>query len=152
MNAALRALTIEAATAAPMMVLELRAEARAYLWYNYEIELDEAVEPLQAFAEQSCLVEQHGQDHIQRIIAAPFARLRARAAAEEDRRALLWAERQAATSRTDPPPQQGYSTPKSTVDAFWYVLQQGDADMLGKWLDDHPRDRAPLHDIWKKKC
>ncbi|MEH2468837.1 hypothetical protein V1281_001907 [Nitrobacteraceae bacterium AZCC 2161] len=152
MNAAVRALIVEAVTAPPMLVLELRAEQRAYLWWNYQIEIDEAVEPLQTFAEQSGLIDQHGQDHIQEIIAAPFARLRARAAAEEDSRALLWAERQAPTIRAEPPSQRGYSTPKSTVDAFWYVLQQDDADLLGKWLDDHPRDSAFLHDIWKKKC
>lgn len=96
MSAALQALLAEAVAFPPILVLELRAEARAYLWWRYQIDLHQAVDPLQEFAEQSGLLASHGQDFIQRLISAPFARLRAVAAAEEARRQWMWKTRQVA--------------------------------------------------------
>jgi hypothetical protein len=64
--------------APPIAVLEARAEARAFLWRQYQIdELPTAVDPLQGFAEQSGLVAMLGQDAVQQIISKPFARLQA---------------------------------------------------------------------------
>ena len=64
-------------------VLQIRAEVRAYLEYEYQFEhLADAVDPLQEYAESSGLVAAIGQDAVQGIIAAPFERFRARAAAE----------------------------------------------------------------------
>jgi hypothetical protein len=64
--------------AEPREVLEIRAEIRAWLWWRW---LDfpsiaDAVDPLQQFAEESGLVASIGQDEVQAIIAAPFARFR----------------------------------------------------------------------------
>ncbi|PDT69226.1 hypothetical protein CO683_14780 [Bradyrhizobium ottawaense] len=63
--------------------LETRAMIRAYLEYEWQYEhLADAIDPLQAFAEQSGLVAAIGQDEVQRLIAKPFERFRAIVAAE----------------------------------------------------------------------
>jgi hypothetical protein len=91
-------------------VLEIRAHIRAFLWWHYIIGpcgmkgadgkwipdgewideerayaegLQEAVDPLQEYAERSGLVEAIGQDAVQTIIAAPFAKLQKKADALE---------------------------------------------------------------------
>jgi hypothetical protein len=61
-------------------VLEIRAQIRAFLWWQYQLEMGEAVDELQAYAERSGLVIEIGQDVVQAIIAAQFARLRGMAA------------------------------------------------------------------------
>jgi len=53
-----------------------RAEARAYLWSIGELTLHEAVDVLQADAERDGLIEQIGQDRIQKILAECFASYR----------------------------------------------------------------------------
>jgi hypothetical protein len=65
---------IEHTTApSPIDVLELRAWARAYLWWAGLIEtIPEAVDPLQAFAVASGLAHELGQGEVQRIIADAF--------------------------------------------------------------------------------
>jgi hypothetical protein len=64
-------------------VLEMRAGVRAYLEYEHQFErLADAVDPLQEYAESSGLVAAIGQDAVQEIIAAPFARYRAIVAAD----------------------------------------------------------------------
>jgi hypothetical protein len=50
-----------------------RTEARAYLWWIGELTLHEAVDVLQADAERDGLIEQIGQDQIQKILAECFA-------------------------------------------------------------------------------
>lgn len=55
-------------------VLELRAWARALLWSIGELELREAVDVLQHDAERDGLVARLGQDAVQKILAAAFAR------------------------------------------------------------------------------
>jgi hypothetical protein len=52
-----------------------RAEARALLWQAGEFDLHEAVDVLQAAAERGGLVDQLGQDEVQRIIAEAFAKV-----------------------------------------------------------------------------
>ena len=44
-----------------------------------------------------------------------------------------------------------YSTPKSTIDAFWHVCRLGDTDHLARWLEQHPRDVAFLQKLWEAK-
>jgi hypothetical protein len=57
----------------PQQVLEARAEARACLWASCDIlDLFDAVDPLQSYAERSGLVETIGQDAVQAIIADAF--------------------------------------------------------------------------------
>lgn len=43
-----------------------------------------------------------------------------------------------------------YRTPQSTVDAFFY-LTSNEPGRLRIWLEDHPRDVAYLHKLWKEK-
>ena len=50
-----------------------RAEGRAYLWSIGELTLHEAVDVLQADAERDGLIEQIGQDQIQKIFSECFA-------------------------------------------------------------------------------
>jgi hypothetical protein len=60
----------------PVAVFTARAEARALLWQAGEFDLHEAVDILQRDAERDGLVDQIGQDEVQRIIAAAFAPVR----------------------------------------------------------------------------
>jgi hypothetical protein len=53
-----------------------RADARAFLWSVGELTLHEAVDVLQADAERDGLIEQIGQDRIQKILAQCFASYR----------------------------------------------------------------------------
>jgi hypothetical protein len=46
-----------------------------------------------------------------------------------------------------------YRPAESTVQAFWFVARNHDADYLAAWLDKHPADRPHLFRIWKaKRC
>jgi hypothetical protein len=66
------------ATAAldPVEVFRARCWARAYLWAAGEFDLHEAVDVLQADAERTDLVDEIGQDAIQKILSAAFHRYR----------------------------------------------------------------------------
>ena len=57
----------------PLDVFIERTWARAYLWHVSEYELAEAVDVLQADAERSGLVDELGQDAVQKILADAFA-------------------------------------------------------------------------------
>ena len=50
-----------------------RAEVRAYLWSVGELTLHEAVDVLQADVKRDGLIEQIGQDQIQKILGECFA-------------------------------------------------------------------------------
>jgi hypothetical protein len=60
----------------PLVVFEARAEARALLWKVGELDLQEAVDKLQADAERDGLIDKIGQDAIQKILAVAFHRYR----------------------------------------------------------------------------
>ena len=60
----------------PLDVLELRAWARAYLWSIGELTLHEARDVLQHDAERDGLVDQIGQDGVQKILSDAFAPFR----------------------------------------------------------------------------
>jgi hypothetical protein len=73
-NAALRDIQVYAD---PVEVLEARAGARAYLWAHCDIlDLLDAVDTLQDYAERSGLVASIGQDRVQRIISDAFCAVR----------------------------------------------------------------------------
>ena len=55
-----------------------RAEARALLWSIGELELHEAVDNLQRDAERNGLVDELGQDRVQKILADSFRTYRER--------------------------------------------------------------------------
>jgi hypothetical protein len=59
----------------PLCVLVARAEARALLYAAGEFDLPDAVDPLQAFAAESGLVDEIGQDAVQAILAAVFSKV-----------------------------------------------------------------------------
>ena len=59
----------------PLCVLITRAEARALLYAASKFDLPEAVDPLQAYAVQSGLVDAIGQDAVQAILAAAFLKV-----------------------------------------------------------------------------
>lgn len=62
----------------PLEVLEARAWARARLWSTCDIlDLVDAVDPLQAYAVQSGLVDTIGQDAVQALIGGAFRAVRA---------------------------------------------------------------------------
>ncbi len=155
-------------------LLETRALIRAYLEYEYQFEhLADAIDPLQEFAEQSGLVAVLGQDEVQRLIAAPFGRFRNIVAAEvedelagtegepdlpSDYAATLVMQWELADPRDRwrwtgelPSVQQptaiektSYRTAQSTIDAFHYVLSQGNSERLAAWLLNHPDDAPAL--------
>lgn len=97
-----------------------------------------AVDNLQWLAERWGLVDLHGQDEIQRVMALAF----------RDAGSPLTEEIPLAPEL----PKPAYRTPKATVDAFLYVACIGDVDELTAWLADHPRDADHLRKIWKRKC
>ena len=55
-----------------LAVFKARAEARAYLWREGELDLPEAVDVLQCDAERDGLVARLGQDAVQQILAEAF--------------------------------------------------------------------------------
>jgi hypothetical protein len=57
-------------------IFRARVEARALLWQAGQIDLHEAVDKLQADAERDGLVDEIGQDEVQRVMAAAFGRVR----------------------------------------------------------------------------
>jgi hypothetical protein len=58
---------------APIDVLKLRAEARALLWAEGEIDsIPAAADPLQRYADESGLVEAIGQDTVQQVLGDAF--------------------------------------------------------------------------------
>jgi hypothetical protein len=167
-------------------VLTIRAEVRSYLEYEHQYEyLADAVDPLQECAERSGLVTAIGQDAVQAIIAAPFARFRDIVAAEIEAEEISALESAPAdlpldyaaqivrqwemadprdawrhTGELPPAPKVERpstktihrTTPQSTVDAFWCVIQQDNADYLARWLENHPLDVSHLTGIWEAKC
>jgi hypothetical protein len=62
--------------ASPIEVFRERAEARAMLVANGLLDLQTAVDEMQETAAAKGLLEQHGQDQIQRILGRAFARWR----------------------------------------------------------------------------
>jgi hypothetical protein len=122
-------------------VLKIRAQTRAELWWEYQIELHEAVDELQAYAERAGLLAQIGQDAVQAIIAEPFARI------------PTTIEPKAILQVPEPePPKRSYYTPQSTISAFWYAVGLNDENYLTQWIAEHPKDAAYLRKLWEAKC
>ena len=158
-------------------VFRARCDALAVLHVNDQIALCDAVDQLQAFAEQSGLVDAVGQDMTQDILAAAFCAvdfaLDDEAEADE---AELFGDAAAIVRRWEladprdrwqhvgeaPPPDRvrnsaigarlaitatRHRTPQATRDAFQYVAHQGDLAHLKAWLRDHRRDAPYLLDM-----
>jgi hypothetical protein len=69
-------ITSACALADPLEVLQARARARATLYAAGELSLHDAVDVLQAWAVDTGLVAEVGQNLVQLIIARAFARVR----------------------------------------------------------------------------
>ena len=126
------ALAVRIATRAdPLQVLVARAEARAILYREGDLDLHEAVDVLQAAAVQTGLVGALGQDAVQAIMARAFGAVRAGADAHvvRDLDPAGYLDQHEA-------PERG-AVAKSTIDAAEYLVRQGDADRLRRWLDAH---------------
>jgi cytidylate kinase len=174
MNAVVKILS-GTALAHAIDVLEIRAAATAYLEYEHQYEhLADPVDPLQEYAQRSGVVAAIGQDAVQAIIAAPFARFRAIVAAEietEERRLLELEpadshgvdeivrrleladprDRWKHAGELAPAPEviptaiaRKRGVPTSTIEAFKYVVSVGNPDHLAKWLRDHSDVAAAL--------
>jgi hypothetical protein len=100
--------------------LQLLAHSHAEAWLVYGTDLCELVDILQEFAAQTGLVAAIGQDAVQAIIAAPFARLRALAAEQE-------AEQSAFDAAED--------------EAAWQYENDYAARLVRQWELADPRDR-----------
>lgn len=132
------------AAAEPIATLEEFAAACrdfAGYWRCGWLEKAAAVDAAQWHAELWGIVAAHGQDLTQRIMAEAF-----RPDNELLEAPLLAPEPEQFRPRE-------YRPPRATIDAFLYLARLGDTDRLTRWLEQHPRDAASLHEIWKaRKC
>jgi hypothetical protein len=71
-TAAIKGAPMTGTTVDPVAAFTLRCEARALLWRLGELELQDAVDVLQADAVFDGLVDQLGQDAVQEIMARAF--------------------------------------------------------------------------------
>jgi hypothetical protein len=159
--------------APPIKILTACAEKYALQCAFGEMDIQDAVDGLHAYAERSDLVAELGQDRVQDIIAAAFIWASEIIDAEGDdtigpgyaadivRQWELADARDRWRHTGEAPPaavemlpaaKPTYTTPQSVVDAFWCVMQSGDADYLSRWLIDHPLDASHLKKVWEAKC
>jgi hypothetical protein len=155
-------------------VFAAQCEARALLFINGELSLHDAVDELQAYAEDFGLVDRIGQDEAQRIMSEAFAMAEAapdelNEASEQEimlrtanlvRQWELDDPRDAWRHTGEHPPRaiesaptaaQPYRTPESVIQGFWHVVRLDDAERLARWLDQRPRDEKFLCKLWKAK-
>jgi hypothetical protein len=127
------------AVAPPVDIADFLECCSYQLWFIEKgwITKQVAVDAMQFLADAAGYVDEVGQAEIQRLMAQAFA-----------------------PAEIDPPPlapaspderARPYRPPQATIDAFFYLVRQDDADRLTAWLSNHPRDAAHLHEIWKSK-
>jgi hypothetical protein len=75
MTATAKLIAHKACAAPKIEVLRARAWARAYLYMAGELDLHEAVDELQAAAEDNGLIIEIGQDEVQRILRDEFLKV-----------------------------------------------------------------------------
>jgi hypothetical protein len=149
----------------PLKVFIARAEARAQLWFNDEIDLHTAVDELWASAVRDGLVDKLGADEVQKLLADSFAPLRTDLPRDEDvvpdliedeiQAEIITSESNdddyeglsksfaAACRKADEKARQQralehpapYRVPKATLDAAEYLLRLGDLEQWTKWFD-----------------
>jgi hypothetical protein len=112
----------------PVAVFRARASARAHLWANCYYTLHEAVDVLQAAAVATGLVDQLGQDEVQRILAEAFAPYRVEAAS------LPPSDR---VPDELPEPERKSGVPISTLWAAEYLVREGNVARLQRLLARH---------------
>jgi hypothetical protein len=107
---------------------EARAWARARLYAEGELELLDAVDELQAAAEQSGRVDEIGQDAVQAIMAEAFAAVR-------DDLKVVGIVPDALPDDNESP---GCDfPPRSTIDAAEYLIRLNDPKQFEAWLLKH---------------
>jgi hypothetical protein len=107
-------------------VFVARAEARARLVCEGDLDMHEAVDVLQAAALQTGVVDALGQDRVQATMAKAFASVRV----DADVVPQLGRVGYLADDETS---ERG-AVARSTIDAAEYLVRQGDADRLREWL------------------
>lgn len=150
---------IPAVTATPAWFAEL-CDNRADLYVEGVLDLHEAVDECHGYAKLSGLNRRIGRDTVQHIMAVAFGApsivpdiVVRRWELADPRDRWKW------TGEAPPPAEIGAkpATPRprqpaqSTIDAFWLVVRQGDADRLRQWLARHPADAATLRKIASNK-
>jgi hypothetical protein len=147
------------------------ADSKAYRYAHHQVELHDAVDDLQAFAERTGLAAD--QDLVQQVIAKPFAWVRAplndnepqeTSEPEQDlsdfdlrqieQRVQRWemADPRDRWKHTAAPlpramaeiKKPGHRLPKATIDAFLDLVRLGDPERLKAWLQDHLHEAPAL--------
>jgi hypothetical protein len=150
---------------APDAVFAERCEASARRHLSGELSLHGAIDELQAYAEDSGLIDRIGQDEVQRIMGAAFAAADLLPEAADELNEACEAEIMLAAadlvrrweSAYKPRPEplrrpEPYRPAESTISAFWFVATR-EPEKLKAWLARHPDDAPALHKIWKaKRC
>jgi hypothetical protein len=158
--------SLPAEIAAADAVFAERCEASALRHLSGELSLHDAIDELQSYAEDSGLLDRIGQDEAQRIMGETFAAADILPEADDELNEACEAEIMLAAAdlvrrwesaykpRPEPPRRaEPFRPAESTVQAFWYVARNHDADYLAAWLAKHPDDRPHLFRIWKaKRC
>jgi hypothetical protein len=143
-------------------VYRARCEARALLHVSGQLSLQEAVDELQACAEQSGLVAAIGQDRAQEIMAYAFHAvdfLDDELSEACEREIMLgavalvrrWEEADGMRKPGPPTRAAPYLTPQSTIDAFWYVVSLDDPEYLKRWFAQHPLDVPALLKLYERR-
>jgi hypothetical protein len=130
--------------------------------------LSVAADNLQWLAERWGLVDLHGQDEIQTLMASAFAPpekidlpsdygsqiVRQWELADERDRWKHTSELPPAVATIEPSlsPNRAYQTVQTTIDAFLHVARTESAEYLAEWLGQHPVDAPYLHNLWKARC
>ena len=107
------------------------------LWHEGDLDLHNAVDVLQAAAVQSGLVGALGQDAVQAIMAKAFAAVRADADAEADVGGDVVLDHGRTDYLDQREARERGAVAKSTIDAAEYLVRQGDADRLRKFVAAH---------------
>ncbi|MCK1627409.1 hypothetical protein IVA98_30710 [Bradyrhizobium sp. 160] len=119
------------------------------------LEKTDAVDCAQRHAELWGVVDEIGQDEVQAIMSLAFSPAEGLQSDYASRLVMQWEladprDRWRWTGEL-PPMQQvpaieklPYRTAQSTIDAFHYVVREGDPERLATWLRNHPADVPTL--------
>jgi hypothetical protein len=141
-------------------------EHRAELHAEGILTLHEAVDELQAFATLSGLVEAISQQSVQETMAFDgdvgmvdaceyeihlrTANLVQQWELADPRDRWRWTgEPRPIAQPEQPARREPYPPPQATIDAFFFLARQQDADCLARWLAARPTDAPALYKIWK---
>jgi hypothetical protein len=152
---------IKPASANLLEVFRERCWARAMLVREGLATLQDSVDALQNAAVAYGLVpDDRAQDEIQAILEEAFAIVHAgdderyllqRQAADVARMIERWEAADGKRPHAAPVQKSPYRIPQSTIDAFWYVVRQGSADDVRRWLVRHPIEAPHLRKLWEAK-